>query len=339
MSEVMKFKTKDETTLRKYLMGDLSPEEQEELELWLMSDNDACDLLEAAEDDLIDESLAGKLKGHELDRFNNHFLSASERKRKLQFARSLHRSIQGITHPDTVPSSEMATITPVPLPRPEPIPHPADTELSFWHTVSNFFRNRPALRYAVPALVILMASGSTWSVLRIAQLQREIDSATNRITDVARERDEIKRQLDESQSLGERLRTQVQALEETTRELRSSPPSPTLLAFNLMPGAVRSSSNIQKIAIPASARLVPFSLTLLDDNYDSYRSVLLDADRKELWTSDRLTARPTPDGKAVVLTVPGDLLSEGDFSFNLLGISDSRQSENINTFNFRVVRQ
>src|SRR5688572_20179912 len=62
-----------EKTLRKYLLGDLSDEEQEALELWLMSEEDAYDLISAAEDDLIDESIAGTLSSRDLERFNNHF--------------------------------------------------------------------------------------------------------------------------------------------------------------------------------------------------------------------------------------------------------------------------
>src|SRR5215475_6993365 len=89
----MGLKTKDEKTLRKYLLGEVSAEEQEEIDLWLMSNEEAYDLIEAAEDDLIDESLAGGLESDELDRFNNHFLAAAERRRKLQFSRSLQRFI------------------------------------------------------------------------------------------------------------------------------------------------------------------------------------------------------------------------------------------------------
>jgi hypothetical protein len=338
MSDLMNTKTSDEQNFRKYLLGDVSPQEQEELELWLMSDHEACDSLEAAEDELIDESLVGKLKGHDLEQFNNHFLAAPERRRKLQFARSLHRFIEGSTQSDAPPVSEMAATVAV-SPSHGPLSQPSEVKGSFWHTVSDFLRSRPAFQYAVSALVVLIAAGSVWSVFRTAHLQRELDAATDRITQTVRERDEIKRQLDEKQSLAERLSAQVEALEETVKGMRASPTSQTLLAFNLIPGTVRSSSEIQRIAIPANARLVQFSLILLDDNYDSYRAVLLNDDGKELWTRDGIAATATRDGKAVVLTVPADLLPNGDLRFSLWGVSDSRPPESINTFNFHVVRQ
>ena|SRR5215831_3210815 len=92
---------KDRGTLRKYLLGDLSVEEQEQVELWLMSDDEAYDLLEAAEDDLIDDSVSRKLKGREPHQFNTHFLIAPERAKKLQFGKSLGRYIDTRTAPES----------------------------------------------------------------------------------------------------------------------------------------------------------------------------------------------------------------------------------------------
>ena len=314
----MKVNTGDEKILRKYLLGDLSPEEQQEVELQLMSDEDAYDLLVAAEDDLIDASIAGKLKGDELERFNNYFLAAGERQRKLQFGRSLERFVRDSPRSAASPESPARDV--------------------FWGAVPNFLRYRPAIAYAASAVVVLMIVGSIWSFFRIVELQRQLHSATAQLADVGRERDETRRQLGESESLGERMRAQVQALEETLGATKSSVPQ-ALLAFNLIPGLSRSSSDIPKIAITANASLLQFSLTLLDDNYDSYRAALRDAGGQELWTRDRLSATATRDGKAVVLTVPIPLLSNGDYSFSLMGISDSRPPESISSFYFRVVRQ
>src|SRR6186713_1698883 len=82
-------KATGEKALRKYLLGDLSSEDQEAFELWLISDDEAYDLVVAAEDDLIDEFLAGKLSPAETRQFHNHFLIALDRQRKLEFGRTL----------------------------------------------------------------------------------------------------------------------------------------------------------------------------------------------------------------------------------------------------------
>ena len=81
----------DEKTLRRSFLGIASQAEQEAIDLWLLSDEDAYDLLTAAEDDLIDDSLTGHLTVEDLHRFRNHFLVAPERQRKLQFSRAFQR--------------------------------------------------------------------------------------------------------------------------------------------------------------------------------------------------------------------------------------------------------
>src|SRR6516162_1973666 len=86
---------KDWETLKRYLLGTVSPAEQQDVERWLICDDRAYDQLEAAEDELIDTFLRGELRGRDLDQFNSHFLTAPERNRKLQFSRSLIRFLDG----------------------------------------------------------------------------------------------------------------------------------------------------------------------------------------------------------------------------------------------------
>src|SRR6185295_16461174 len=131
----VEMKIQDDKTIRKYLLGQASTQEQEEIELWLMAGEDACELLTAAEDDLIDESLAGKLTGVDLEHFNSHFLAAPERKRRLQFGRSLQRAV-GAGQPIPRKSSE-------------------PDRASFWDSVADFIRYRPAFRYAMSMIILL----------------------------------------------------------------------------------------------------------------------------------------------------------------------------------------
>ena len=82
-----------DAVLKKYLLGDASAEEQESVDNWLMSDKQGYDLLEAAEDDLIDDVLAQRLEGRDLRLFNEKFLSTPERQRKFQLSLSFQRAV------------------------------------------------------------------------------------------------------------------------------------------------------------------------------------------------------------------------------------------------------
>src|SRR6266481_1379470 len=274
----MKINTKDDAVLRKYLLLDLSIEEQEDIELWLMSDEDAYDLLEAAEDDLIDDSLAGRLTERDIDSFNNHFLAAPERQRKLQFSRAFRRAID--------------TAAPQPAPTPSP-----------WARFLDALRYRPALAYAGSALVIILVAGSLWSLFTVGELQRELRSTTAQLADVGRDRDDLKRQLQQSQAATQTLETQFRALEASIPPTRS-PSAPVLLAVNLIPGITRSSNEVAKVTLGPNTSLVRFSLALLDDNFPAYHVSLMDADSREVWSQNRVAATATRDEKAVELTVP-----------------------------------
>lgn len=287
-----------ENTLRKYLLGELTEQEQETLELWLMSEEEAYDLLSAAEDDLIDELTAGKLSAHELERFNNHFLVAPERKRKLRFGHAFRRyAVEG----REVALSKVRT----------PV-------FSIW----DLFRYRPVLAYAGSGLIALIIGSGVWAGLRLQDMQR---------------------QLDESQAQGERTQSDFGALEQAVANL-NLPASPNaLVAVVLTPGLSRSatpdpSKEIPKVDLTSNASIAELSLVLLDDAYDSYRAVLVDEQGKELWTRDPLNPKKSDGPKVVVLIVPTNRLSEGNYSVRLSGRSATNPPENIASYPFHAVR-
>jgi hypothetical protein len=131
--------------LRKYLLGSMSAEEQQEVELWLVSDDKAYDLLEAAEDELIDDSLRGELSRNELDQFNNHFLNAPERKSNFRFSRSLHRFIGT-----------------------RPVPEHS----SPWLALRALLQLQSKLAYGVAAVILLMVVSTVWMAVRRNQVQQ-----------------------------------------------------------------------------------------------------------------------------------------------------------------------
>ena len=298
--------TKDEAVLRKYLLGDMSPEEQEEIELWLMSNEDAYCLLEAAEDDLIDDSFAGRLAPHDLDRFQTHFLVAPERQRKLQFSRSFKRAIDAAAQPVRL-------------------------EFPSRPGLLDFLRFRPAFVYATSALIVILLTGNIWSFLKVAELQRELHSVTDQVTELGRDRDDLKRQLVESQAATLALQAAIPPPKPST--------APVLLAMNLVPGITRSSNEIPTLTLTANASRIRFSLALLDDNFTVYRASLMNADSREIWTESKVVPTVARDGKTIVLNVPAEVLSSGDFSFSLMGVPDSGTPESVARYYFRAVRQ
>src|SRR5215212_5508080 len=83
----------DEKLIRLYLLGEVSDQERERVEQQLMTDSGYFSLFLKTEESLIDEYVKGELSGDEREPFETHFLSAPERRDRLEFAKSLNRYI------------------------------------------------------------------------------------------------------------------------------------------------------------------------------------------------------------------------------------------------------
>jgi hypothetical protein len=79
----------DETLFRKYLLGDLSEDQQVDVEDRAFADREVLDALEAAEADLIDAWVRGELSPSERRAFERRFLTSLQRRNKVEFARAL----------------------------------------------------------------------------------------------------------------------------------------------------------------------------------------------------------------------------------------------------------
>src|SRR5215470_17699421 len=81
-----------EETIRRFLLGELSAAEQEEIEIRLLADAELQTSVEIAEFDLIDDYVRGDLTEGEVGDFRRHFLNSSERRSRLETARAWMKS-------------------------------------------------------------------------------------------------------------------------------------------------------------------------------------------------------------------------------------------------------
>lgn len=79
----------DEVVARKFLLGQLSPEEQGQIEELAFEDPDTFTFLESVEEDLVDDFLQEELSPLERQRFNDHFLSLPGRRQDLKISEVL----------------------------------------------------------------------------------------------------------------------------------------------------------------------------------------------------------------------------------------------------------
>ena len=128
----------EERVLRAYLLGEVTPAEQRQIEERLLSDGDYVELLLIIEEELIDGYARDTLSEHERERLRRHVLVTPERRRKLKKAQALKRYVHNA--------------------QPIPAPVRALPSKAFW----KWPRLTPSWGLAITAILISGLALGTW---------------------------------------------------------------------------------------------------------------------------------------------------------------------------------
>src|SRR5262245_46314087 len=90
-SAIVNSESVDEVELRRYLLGELTEDEEARHEERLLTEKDYFDRLLLSEDDLIDEYVRGMLSAQDKERMERRFLASPRRQEKLRLATDLKR--------------------------------------------------------------------------------------------------------------------------------------------------------------------------------------------------------------------------------------------------------
>ena len=95
----MKEQLLDEVAARRFLLGQLSPEEQARIEELAFADPDTFVFIESVEDDLVDEFIQAELSAAEERQFKSHYLSLPGRRNNLKISRVLQQRFAKLPDP------------------------------------------------------------------------------------------------------------------------------------------------------------------------------------------------------------------------------------------------
>jgi CHAT domain-containing protein/tetratricopeptide (TPR) repeat protein len=95
----------DEGRIKSYLLGGLSHEEAQRLEVRLLRDDDFVEHLRLVEDELVEDYERGSLTPRERERFEAYFLSTPRRRRKLMFVRRMSKFAGEAAEPARAPAA------------------------------------------------------------------------------------------------------------------------------------------------------------------------------------------------------------------------------------------
>jgi hypothetical protein len=311
----MKLTAEIQDSIRKYLLGQNSREEQELIEDILMTDEAFFQEVLLLEDELVDDYVLRRLAPDERERFEKHFLCSRERHQKLKFAEALHeyvaRELRARSSEGTRRAGRLSLL---------------------WESSLAFINPRkPAIAYGLAAVFVLVIIATPWYIVKMYRLQNEVARLT-----VLRE-DSEKQYASLRQQLGEVRR--FQALEAgRSPAVQPAAPLQTVLSLTLSPGRLRGSGGIDKIEIPPAATLVNLHLDLEAAEYPSYRAAL-ELEGRQVLSQSMLAARDERRAIVVVVPIAAAALQQGDYSLQLSGLKADGTYEDIHTYSFRVYRK
>ncbi|HEV7905822.1 MAG TPA: hypothetical protein VGO96_18425 [Pyrinomonadaceae bacterium] len=320
--------------IKRYLLGELSEQEREQVEQRLMSEDDLYQQLLLAEDDLIDDYISGALSERDRAKFGGRFLHVPELRQDVQSVKALRQyALQRAPQVHTRDS-------------------PAPAHFSLFDWFGKFFM-LPAVGATLAGMLLATVMVVAWFAAQNSRLRGQVEQLQAQQPAPPASQQGLQEQLAServrNEQLSAELLRQQELLAEESRKLQQAqgqrPPAPApapeprsranaVFAFTLTSGGIRGPGQFKKISLPPETREVRLRLDLATAEYSSYRAVLQNSDGQDLLTERRL---PAGGGKFVQLNVPAKLLKRGDYQVLLSGVNPSGEAEEIDNYYFRVL--
>ncbi len=301
---------KDELFVR-YLLGQLSEEEQRQVEREYFNDDDFYEHLEVVEDDLVDAYVRGRLSASEREYFEKYFLSFADRREKVEFAREWKSFV-----------SDKSSAKPKEKAKPN------------W---LSFFHNRLVL---IPlAASLLLALGGAWLAVQLMRLNNEIDQMRAERAAQDKTERELHNQVADERRRSEELLKELEDERKRKIEDRASQPSlPIVASFILSPGLIRGGGEARKLAVPPDATEIRLQILFETSNYSSYAAELQTIEGRRVWSQRGLRARVRGEERSVIVTMPARALRDEDYILTLKGITPAGEIRDVAEYAFRVVK-
>lgn len=292
----MKDQLTDEAVARRFLLGQLPPEEQERIEELAFADVDTFAFLETVEDDLIDEFIQGDLSAEEKQRFENHFLSLPGRRNNLQVSRALQQHLDTMKIRDRKGFSILA-----------------------WFSLKPWWF-RLALTATAAVLLVIIA---IWIYVRAREVTHPAPLQAGPGNPTAKPGPEFK-----VSPLVEPTTSPVHA------ENKPKSPTPERQKKSapyalLSPSAAVRGQDVRHLSVPHGTSSMTIELALITEkNFRKYEAVLENAAGMMLKRWSNLKAEQLKSGKALKIVVPATLLKHEEFyRVTVSGVSSEGKTE------------
>ena len=292
-----------------YLLGELSENQQVELEDRAFEDPVLLSNITAVEHDLIDEYVAGLLRGERRERFESHFLASAERREKVAFARAL----KDVVVQDASRETGRAKVDRPPF------------FASFFT-----FLSRPAVGYAFVAWSAVLLIASAWLVMKTRTLRSDVARLRAVQESQSSEQRQLEKELNDQRARNEDLAAQLEQAQQENSPGAPEPQksrSPIIAALTLLPGVSRSGSTMPRLTIPKDATTVRLQIVI--DPHETYRvfSAVVTGGGQTVYSGARLVPVSSSVGKSVRLNIAASAMKTGRYEVSLKGLSDNGSTD------------
>ena len=320
-----------EQDIRRYLLGELSEQEQVEIEDRAFVDQMVLQEILAVEQDLIDDYVSGDISEAKRHDFEKHFLASAERRKKVAFARALATVVN--KRPALQQSHAAIPVVMVPS----------------WRSKLAAFFSRPATAYSFVAASLLLFVVGAWLVVDRIRLRSEIAQLRSvQASQLAQQR-QLEKDLTSERFRNEELMANRETSSRQTPPLSipsESPPQPAtstppvVVALSLLPGVSRGSTSVPQLTIHKDVSLVTLRIGIdPQENYRRYRVELRTEKGQQVLARRNVTARVSSNGRSVPVSVPASALTKGRYEVTLKGITESGTTEDVGFYYFEVVKK
>ncbi|HEX7335309.1 MAG TPA: hypothetical protein VF290_27655 [Pyrinomonadaceae bacterium] len=315
----------NEKLISQYLLGELSEEQQVEIEDRAFADKEYLASITAVENDLIDEYVRQELSDADRRRFESRFLASAERRKRVEFAKALARV------PAEVPVTEKTVVS----------------QWSWRESLYAFLSgSNPAARFAFAAAMLILLVGGAWlltTTLRLrsqlTQLQAENQSRQNQIEAERRRNEELNARLNQEKQQREQTDESLRQLSETA-DPTTPPPRPVIASLTLLPGISRGGGDKPSLVMPGDARLVRLNIGIdPEEQYKNFAVELRTTAGRQVWNRENLAARNRGGARAIGLTLPASVLKSGEYELRLSGLKEGGEAEDIGFYYFDVKKR
>jgi hypothetical protein len=112
-----------------------------------------------------------------------------------------------------------------------------------------------------------------------------------------------------------------------------------VVTVSLISDLVRSASvAVPRVRIPPECKIVELRLQTDSTDYSMYSATLHDETSETIWSQNRLSTRSAHGRTDIAISLPADLLRDGDYYVRLRG-QRAQQEATLNKYDFRVLRR